>query len=53
MLEKKRVDLVQEIFRIAKTPLLMGTFPDHLVNQAFSLYLKYKNAKAFQDKTLT
>lgn len=31
----------------------MDRFPVHLVHQALSLYLKFKNAKCFADKTLT
>jgi len=31
----------------------MDRFPEHLVHQALSVYLKLKNAKCFADKTLT
>lgn len=53
MVDKKRIDLVQEIFKMIKTPLIMDQFPEHLVNQALQIYMKYKNARAFTDKTLT
>jgi hypothetical protein len=53
MIEKKRIDLIQDIFKLMRQPLIMDTFPEHLVHQALKLYLKYKNAKAFTDKTLS
>lgn len=51
--DKKREDLISDIFKLIKGPITMGTFPDFLVGTALDIYLKYKNARLFTDKTLT
>eukprot|EP00347_Sterkiella_histriomuscorum_P001860 403370400 len=53
LVNKKRIDSIYEMFKIIRNQLLINRFPDFLENQAFKIYLKYKNQRVVMDKTLT
>jgi hypothetical protein len=56
MLEKKNrveLDIIADIFELMKVPLTFNEFPDYLMSQVYSLFLKYKNKKAYFDLHFT
>lgn len=49
MEKKKRFDIVADIFDLLKSQLTLGLFPACYMSKVYTLYVKYKNKKAFAD----
>ena len=53
LVQKKRIEIIHDIFKAIRNLIMLDKFPDFLINQSYKVYFQFKNNKAISDKTLT